>query len=48
VFTIIAGVVILAWPAPTLTVIAWIAGIYLIVFGLMICYAAFRLRGLES
>ena len=48
VVTIIAGVVILAWPAPTLTVIAWIAGIYLIVFGLMICYTAFRLRGLES
>jgi uncharacterized membrane protein HdeD (DUF308 family) len=48
VVTIVAGIVVLAWPAPTLTVIAWIAGIYLIIFGLMICYTAFRLRGLES
>lgn len=47
VITVVAGVVVLAWPAPTLTVIAWIAGIYLIVFGLMICYTAFRLRGIE-
>jgi uncharacterized membrane protein HdeD (DUF308 family) len=42
-----AGIVILAWPGPTLTVIAWIAGIYLIIFGLVICFMAFRLRGLE-
>lgn len=46
--TIVAGIVVLAWPGPTVTVIAWIAGIYLIVFGLMVCFTAFRLRQLES
>ena len=48
VVTILAGVVVLAWPGPTVTVIAWIAGIYLVAFGLFICYTAFRLRRLES
>jgi len=48
VVTIVAGIVVLAWPGPTVTVIAWIAGIYLVVFGLMICFTAFRLRRLES
>jgi uncharacterized membrane protein HdeD (DUF308 family) len=45
--TIVAGIVVLAWPGPTITVIAWIAGVYLIAFGLMICYTALRLRRLE-
>lgn len=47
IISIAAGIVILAWPGPTVTVIAWIAGLYLIIFGLVICAAAFRLRGLE-
>jgi uncharacterized membrane protein HdeD (DUF308 family) len=40
-----AGIVVVAWPAPTVTVIAWIAGFYLIVFGLFLAASAFSLRG---
>jgi len=39
-----AGVIVVAWPAPTVTVIAWIAGFYLIVFGLFLAASAFSLR----
>jgi uncharacterized membrane protein HdeD (DUF308 family) len=48
VVTIIAGVVVVSWPTPTLAVIAWIAGIYLITFGVLFCLGAFRLRQLEG
>ena len=48
VVTIIAGIVVVSWPAPTLAVIAWIAGIYLITFGVLFCVGAFRLRQLEG
>ena len=43
-----AGAVIVAWPSPTVTVIAWIAGFYLIVFGLFLCASAFSMRSLAS
>ena len=46
--SIAAGAVIVAWPAPTVTVIAWIAGFYLIVFGLFICASAFSMRSLTK
>jgi len=39
-----AGVLILVWPAPTLAVIAWIAGFYLIVFGIMLCASSWEMR----
>jgi uncharacterized membrane protein HdeD (DUF308 family) len=39
-----AGVIVVAWPAPTLTVLAWIAGLYLVIFGLFISANAFSLR----
>ncbi len=43
-----AGVVVVAWPAPTVTVVAWISGLYLIVFGLFICMMAFKLRSVSK
>ena len=46
--SIVAGIVVVAWPAPTVTVIAWISGIYLIVFGLFLCVSAFQLRSLTK
>lgn len=46
--SIAAGVIIVAWPAPTLTVIAWIAGIYLVLSGILVCVTAFRLRKLAT
>ena len=39
-----AGIVIVAWPAPTVTVIAWIGGLYLVIYGLFIFFTAFALR----
>lgn len=47
IISIIAGIVVVSWPAPTVTVVAWIAGIYLVGFGLLFCYSAFKLRQLE-
>ena len=46
--SIAAGVIVVAWPAPTVTVVAWISGFYLIVFGLFICFSAFHLRKLTK
>ncbi len=46
--SIAAGIVVVAWPAPTVTVIAWISGLYLIVFGLFLCISAFQLRSLTK
>ena len=48
VVSIIAGVVVVSWPAPTVTVVAWIAGLYLVTFGLMFCFGAFRLKQLGA
>lgn len=42
--SIVAGIVVVSWPAPTVTVVAWISGLYLIVFGLFLCVSAFQLR----
>jgi uncharacterized membrane protein HdeD (DUF308 family) len=39
-----AGVIVVAWPTPTLSVIAWISGLYLIIFGLFVAVNAFMLR----
>jgi uncharacterized membrane protein HdeD (DUF308 family) len=44
--SIVAGVVIVSWPAPTVTVIAWVAGLQLVIFGLLIVAAAFSFRTL--
>ncbi len=46
--SIAAGIVVVSWPAPTVTVIAWIAGLYLIIFGLFICVDAWQLRRLTK
>ncbi len=46
--SIAAGVVVVAWPAPTVTVLAWITGLYLVIFGLFIAATAFSMRGLAA
>ena len=46
--SIIAGVVVVAWPAPSLAVIAWVSGFYLVAYGLMACFTALSLRKLEA
>jgi uncharacterized membrane protein HdeD (DUF308 family) len=44
VLAIAAGVVVVAWPAPTVTVIAWISGVFLLLMGLLTCVEALSLR----
>ena len=39
-----AGIVVVAWPEPTVTVVAWIAGLYLVIYGIFIFFSAFALR----
>jgi len=46
--SIAAGVIVVVWPAPTVTVVAWIAGLYLIIFGVFICFSAVQLRKLTK
>jgi uncharacterized membrane protein HdeD (DUF308 family) len=46
VFSVLAGIIVLAWPGATLLVLAVILGIWLLVFGIMEITAAFRIRRL--
>jgi uncharacterized membrane protein HdeD (DUF308 family) len=47
-FAVVAGIVVVSWPGPTVTAIAWIAGIYLLVVGLTTMYGAYRLRSVTK
>jgi uncharacterized membrane protein HdeD (DUF308 family) len=44
--TLAAGIIVVAWPAPTVTVIAWISGLYLVIFGLYLAASAWTLRSM--
>jgi uncharacterized membrane protein HdeD (DUF308 family) len=44
VISIVAGAVVVIWPAPTAVVVAWIAGFYLVVLGLYLAATALALR----
>jgi len=46
--TLAAGIIVVAWPAPTVTVIAWIAGLYLVIFGLFLAASAWSLRSVAK
>jgi uncharacterized membrane protein HdeD (DUF308 family) len=46
--SVLAGIVVVAWPTPSVTVIAWVAGLYLVVFGLLNTVLGTRLRSLAS
>ena len=45
---ILAGIVVLVYPAPSLLVLALVLGIWLLVFGIMEIVAAFRIRSLRA
>jgi uncharacterized membrane protein HdeD (DUF308 family) len=45
---IVAGIVVLVYPAPSLLVLALVLGIWLLVFGIMEIVAAFRIRSLRA
>jgi uncharacterized membrane protein HdeD (DUF308 family) len=44
ILSVIAGLIVLVWPGPTLLVLAVVLGIWLLIFGVMEIIAAFRLR----
>jgi uncharacterized membrane protein HdeD (DUF308 family) len=46
--TLAAGIIVVAWPAPTVTVIAWISGLYLVIFGLYLAASAWTLRSMTK
>ena len=46
--SIAAGAVIVAWPKPTVTVVAWIAGFQLVIVGLFICANGYTLRRIAT
>jgi uncharacterized membrane protein HdeD (DUF308 family) len=46
--TIAAGVIVVSWPAPTVEVIAWVTGFYLVVHGLFLAANAMSLRYLSQ
>ena len=41
---ILAGGAVLLWPGITLTALAWVSGLWLLLLGLVQMFAAFRLR----
>ncbi len=46
--TIAAGVIVVSWPAPTVEVIAWVTGFYLVVHGLFLAANVMSLRYLAQ
>ena len=44
ILSFIAGVVVLSWPAPTLLVLVWVLGIWLVIYGLIGIAGAFTVR----
>lgn len=48
VLSTLAGIVVLAWPAASLSVLIWVTGIWLVVLGLFELFAAFALRKLAA
>ena len=46
--SILAGIIVVAWPGPTVLVLAWIAGLYLIVLGLFLIVSSLSLRNLAK
>lgn len=48
VITLVAGAAVLLWPSITLTVLAWIAGLFLVLVGLVQIAGAFQLRSVAN
>ena len=44
ILSFIAGVVVLSWPSPTLLVLVWVLGVWLVVYGLVGIAGAFIVR----
>ena len=44
ILSLIAGIIVLAWPSPTLLVLVWVLGLWLVVYGLVGIAGAFVVR----
>jgi uncharacterized membrane protein HdeD (DUF308 family) len=44
VLSLAAGLIVLFWPTPTLTILFWVMGIWLLAYGLMLLVLAFQVR----
>ncbi len=45
---LIAGIVVVAWPITSITVLAWVLGIWMVVYGLLAIISAFEVRKLAA
>jgi len=45
IITVIAGIVLVAWPIDSITVLAWITGVWLAILGILGIVLAFMVRG---
>jgi len=41
---LIAGIVVISWPIKSITVLAWVLGIWMVVYGLMAIFGAFEVK----
>lgn len=46
--SVVAGVIVISWKAPTIAVIAWVTGFYLVVNGLSTTVMALGLRRIAN
>ena len=46
VLSLLAGIVVLAWPAITLNALVWVTGLWLVVLGVIEIIGSFQLRGI--
>ena len=42
--SVVAGIIVIAWPGPSLVTLALVLGIWLIIYGIMEITLAFRVR----
>lgn len=41
---LLAGIVVISWPIESITVLAWVLGIWMVVYGLLAIFSAFEVR----
>jgi uncharacterized membrane protein HdeD (DUF308 family) len=44
--SLIAGIIVVSWPIQSITTLAWVLGIFLIVYGIMGIVSAFQVKGM--
>lgn len=44
--SLVAGIVVVSWPIQSITTLAWVLGIFLVIYGVMGIIAAFQVKGM--